>query len=146
MILVLITIALGTLIVIALISVLTGGNLQKTIDIDTITSTGNVNQTSMTFSFENLMSSFYIDNLQGAIILIIVLIGIVVLIGIRIFDSGLSDSTIKSLTIFIEYLGLWLIFSTISYPLIVSIEVIGGFLYLFLTILFVIGVFQKSQN
>ena len=143
---VLITIALGTLVVIALISVLTGGNLQKTIDIDTITSTGTVNQTSAIFSIENLMSTFYIDNAQGAIILIIALIGIIVVIGFRIFDIGLADETIRNLTIFIEYLVLWFIFSTLAYPLIISIEFFGGFIYLFLTIIYVIGIFQKSQS
>lgn len=140
---ILIAISLGTLIVISLISVLTGGNFDKTIDVDLIESTGNVNQSTTTFDFGNLSTVFYIDEFQGAIVIIIGLIAILVLLGFRILNSGLSDETVKTLTTFIEYMVLWLIFSVLSYPLIISIQVIGGFLYIFLTILFVIGVFQE---
>lgn len=140
---ILIAISLGTLIVISLISVLTGGNFDETITSDSITSTGLVNQSTTTYEFGNLSTVFYIDEFQGAIIIIIGLIGILILLGFRILNSGLSDETVKTLTVFIEYLILWLIFSVLSYPLIISIEVIGGFLYIFLTILFVIGVFQE---
>lgn len=90
--------------------------------------------------------SFQIDEVFGAITILIVILSIVVIIGIRIFDSGLSDEAIRTITVIFMYLGIWALMSTFAHPLILQIEVFGALIYVILTIIYVIGIFQKITN
>lgn len=137
---ILLIISLGTIIILAVISTLTGKG--------TFTTNGNSYLDEGTQTSWNLYTTegMYIDQFEGAIIILIVVVMIVCVIGIRIWNSGLSDSSIRTYTVIIFYASLWGIFSALAYDLIVAIEQFGAFLYIFMTILFVIGVFQKINN
>lgn len=141
---ILLIISLGTIIVMALVSILTGGNLDVPLSQDTINP--RVNSTNTELALFNLQESFYIDELTGALVILISVIGIAVLIGIRVLNSGLSDQAQGTMTTVVFYVALWLVFSALSNNLIQSIEVIGSILYIILTIAFAIGVFQKVQK
>lgn len=140
----LILIALGTLIVLALLSVLIGGSFETSNINNSITS--KVNGTTNAFTINNISSSFYIDELTGTLIILIAILGVSAILGLRVINTGLSDESVRTLTILIFYLVVWLVFSALAYSLIVSIEVIGAFLYVVLTILFTLGVFQKIHS
>lgn len=84
-----------------------------------------------------------IDEVEGAIVIIIVLIALVVLVGIQVVGSGLSDTSGKAVMTLVAYISVWGIFSTLSYDLIISIEAFGTIIYLILTIMYAVGVIQQ---
>lgn len=84
-----------------------------------------------------------IDSITGAIAIIIALVAIAVVVGIQILGSGISEQSIKAIIIVVGYASIWGIFSTLSLNLIIAIEIFGTIIYLFLTILYVIGVMEK---
>lgn len=138
----LILLTLTILIVIALFSMIIGGSLE-TQNAELINVNGTSAGTQSNFDFFNLSNQFYIDGLAGMIVIIIVIIAISCLVGLRIFSSGLSENSVKILTIGITYIAIWSIFSTLAYPLIIEIQVFGLIIYLILTIGYVIGIVQK---
>lgn len=138
----LIAISLGILIIISLFSIITGSSI-KEIGSENLTAVGTTNQTTESFSISNIGATFYIDEFQGAIVIIIALLIIAVIIGLNIFGSGLSDQSVRIITLGLVYYGIWSIFSVLSYTLIVSIEVIGALVYIILTVMFTIGLIQK---
>ena len=84
-----------------------------------------------------------IDSITGAIAIIIALVAIAVVVGIQILGSGISEQSVKAIIIVVGYASIWGIFSTLSLNLIIAIEIFGTIIYLFLTILYVIGVMEK---
>lgn len=136
---------LSILIVIALFSILIGGSLSSS-EAELININATNSGSSSNFDFYNLSQQFYIDGLVGMLIVIIVIISISALIGLRIFSSGLSENSVKMLTLGITYVSIWSMFSTLAYPLIAGIEVFGFFIYIILTIGFVLGIIQKFQE
>lgn len=138
----LVLLTLSILIIIALFSLLIGGSLE-TQNAELININGTSAGSQSNFDFFNLSNQFYVDGLAGMIVIIIVVIAISCLVGLRIFSSGLSENSVKMLTLGITYIAIWSIFSTLAYPLIVDIEVFGLIIYLILTIGYVIGIIQK---
>jgi len=138
----LIEISLTILIVISLFSVITGSSL-KEIGIQSLTGSGDFNETTSTFDISNINTTFYIDEFSGALVIIISIMIISTLIGLQIMGSGLSEQSVRIITIGISYFGIWTIFSVLSYQLIISIEIIGTLIYITLTIIFTIGIIQK---
>lgn len=141
----LILLTLGILIIIALFSIVIGGNLE-TISSQTIDINGTTSGSSSNFDFSNLSQSFYIDDLVGAIVIIIIIISLSALLGLRIFSSGLSENSVKMLTLGISYIAIWSMFSVLSYPLISDIQVFGFIIYIILTLGYVIGIIQKFME
>lgn len=138
----LIAISLGILIVISLFAIITGSGI-KEIGSENIAGYGTVNQSTSFYNISNVSAMFYIDEFAGGLVILIAIMIIAVIIGINIFGFGLSDQSVKILTIGLTYYGIWSIFSVLSYSLIVSIEVIGSLIYIILTIVFTIGLIQK---
>ena len=141
----LIAISLGILIVISLFAIITGSGI-KEIGSESITGSATVNQSTSLYNISNVSAMFYIDEFAGMLVILIAIMIIAVIIGINIFGFGLSDQSVKILTIGLTYYGIWSIFSVLSYSLIVSIEVIGSLIYIILTIVFTIGLIQKFTN
>jgi len=87
--------------------------------------------------------TFGLDETIGAILILTVVAVAVGIIGIRIFGSGFGETTVKYITLILTYVGIWMLFSLIAYPLIISITGLGTLIYLGLTIAYTIGVIQK---
>lgn len=141
----LIAISLGILIIISLFAIITGSSI-KEIGAENISSTGTVNDTSSSYDISNIGATFYIDEFTGALVIIIAIMIIATLIGLQILGSGLSDTSVKIISIGITYYGIWSIFSILSYELILSIEVVGALMYIILTVVFTIGLVQKFSG
>ena len=141
----LILLSLTCLIMISIFAMVTGESI-KDIGLEGITASGNVNNTYTTYNITNLGQTFFIDEFVGAIVIIIAIISICAIIGIRIFNTGLSDQSIKMITLGITYISIWSIFSTLSYDLIISIEIIGSLLYVLLTVIYILGIIQKFME
>lgn len=138
----LIEISLTILIIISLFSVITGSSL-KEIGVESLTGSGTFNETTSTFDISSINTTFYIDEFAGALVIIITIMIIATLIGLQIMGSGLSEHSVRIITIGISYFGIWSIFSVLSYQLILSIEIVGTLIYITLTIIFTIGIIQK---
>jgi len=138
----LIEISLTILIVISLFSVITGSSL-KEISIESFESSGQFNETTSSWDFSNINTTFYIDEFAGALVIIITIMVIACLLGLQIMGSGLSEPSVRILTIGISYFGVWSIFSILSYQLIISIEIVGTLIYIVLTIIYTIGIINK---
>ena len=141
----LILLSLAILIIIALFSIMIGGNLQ-TIESSVIDVNATSGGSSSNFDFSDLSQAFYIDDIVGAIVIIIIIISLSALLGLRIFSSGLSENSVKMLTLGISYIAIWSMFSVLSYSLIVDIEVFGLIIYIILTLAYVIGIMQKFME
>lgn len=138
----LVEISLAILVIISLFSVITGSSL-KEIGVESLTGSGQFNETTSSFDISSINTTFYIDEFAGALVIIITIMIIATLIGLQIMGSGLSEQSVRILTIGISYFGIWSIFSVLSYELIISIEIVGVLIYITLTIIFTIGIIQK---
>ncbi len=134
------------LFVLVIFNLVLGNNLLSNIydieiDVEAI-----VDGTPATYEIMGSSVSFGITELEGMIVLLIVIITIASIVGIQILGSGLSDSSVRTLTIVIFYAGLWTMLSALVFNLINTIEIFGYLIYITLTIAYVLGVFQKIQG
>lgn len=83
---------------------------------------------------------FSIDAYTGAIVWLVVITAIGVGAGIAVLGSGLSDVSVNLLYKAIFYGVVWGILSIFPAPLIFSIDLFGGLIYVSLTIIYVIAV------
>ena len=89
---------------------------------------------------------FSIDELQGAIVILIAITVGIAFVGIKVLGSGLSDPSVKVIITATVYTGLWLVLSVLASSLIFSIEIFGAIIYVVLTIIYVIGVIEKISE
>jgi len=82
----------------------------------------------------------------GGIAIIVLIAGISIVIGIQVLGSGLSDTTVKVLTILTAYGSLWIILSLLSMPLLFEIQLFGLLIYTILTLIYVIGMIEKISE
>ena len=78
--------------------------------------------------------------------IVVLIAGLSIIIGLQILGSGLSDTTVKVLTIIISYTTLWLILSLLAFPLIMEIHTFGLIIYTVLSLIFVIGLVQMVSE
>jgi hypothetical protein len=86
------------------------------------------------------------DALSGTLLIIIIAITIVAVIGLRIFDSGLSEHSIKVISTGLLYGGIWLSLSVLGYGMLNAIPVFGSILWVILTLMYSIGVINKFNS
>lgn len=141
----LIEISLLILIVLSLFSVITGASL-KEVSAETLGGSGQFNETTTAFDISDVNTFFYIDEFQGALVIIITVMVIATLFGLQIMGSGFSSTSVRIITIGVSYYGVWGVFSVLSYNLIISIEIIGALIYIVLTIMFSIGILNKFSE
>jgi len=89
---------------------------------------------------------FNIDLIIGAIAIITVIAVISIGVGIQVLGSGLSETSVKMIITALAYMGLWLVLSVLSMPLIFSIEIFGTLIYVGLTLGYVLGVVEKMTG
>jgi len=82
----------------------------------------------------------------GGISIIILIAGVSIIIGLQVLGSGLSDTTVKVLTILTAYGSLWIILSLLSMPLLFESLLFGLLIYTILTLIFVIGIIEKISE
>lgn len=133
-------VCLMILLSITLFSIITGNNL-ITVGIDEAYSfTQTLNGTITEVELPDIATSLFLDPLIQAVIWISIIAGIIIISSITVLSSGLSEIGSKWIGYSIFYISIWIILSTLSFPLITSIELIGVIIYITLTILYAIGV------
>lgn len=136
-------ICIGIMLLLTLLSVISGNSfigLSSSFDVDT---EALVNGTTSEFAIADTTAVFSIDPLQGAIIWIVVIVGLGVAVGIQVLGSGLSENSVHLIFMGTFYISLWTILSVLAMNLIISIEIFGSVIYLTLTILYAIGCIQN---
>lgn len=126
-----------------LLSLLTGSGTVIQINIDT--TDPNI-FTNSSYSVTQFGLNFSINESLAWISLLIVIVTIASVVGIQVFGSGLSDSSVHTITIVSFYVGFWLILTVFAYSLLESIQVFGLLIYFFLTLLYLYGISQKFST
>ena len=143
----LVNIALIPLLVLTFIAIIFGSSFVSiTIEQEAISTWLKLNNTLTESRIEQINTTINIDELTGAIAIIIALAMITSVIGLRVLGSGLSDESVRTLTIAIIYTSIWTILSILAYSLFAIIELFGLLIYVCLTIIFVIGVIEKISG
>lgn len=94
---------------------------------------------------DNNYAAFNVEMTTGVIALIIAMSAVAVLAGLRLFSSGLSETSIKIIYNSTVYYGLWGIFSALSYPLFLAIPILGVFGWFILTLIYSLGYFEQVK-
>jgi hypothetical protein len=94
-------------------------------------------------SSTTINNTFSIDPFWGLIGVIITIAIIGALFGIQLAGFGLSEQSVKMLIITITYVGLWGLFSILSFDLLMSIPIFGSIIWIILTIVYAVGVMKK---
>lgn len=102
-----------------------------------------INGTTTTYN-SSQVGTFSLDSVSGALTWIIVIVALVSAIGLNVFGSGLSETSVKTILIATIWTCVFGIFSLFAYPLINSIPYnLGNLFFIFLTIIFCVGVFKQ---
>jgi len=138
----LITISLIAMIIITLLSIISGNSfIGNTGGFDT-SATVIINGSTSTLDLEG-SELFYIDPVLGFIIMFVAIGVLVGLLGFNVVGSGLSDTAIRVILWVTVHGAIWGLFSVLSMSLIVAIELYGSLIYIGLTGMYVFGVIQK---
>ncbi len=141
----LVALSLTLLGVLGVFSVILGGTWSGIGGGSLVSETVLVNGTATTLEYVQDWS-FSITELEGAIGWLTAIVGLVAVIGIRLFGSGLSDQTVRITTLVIVYSSIWTLLSIPAFPLITSIEIFGPLIYIVLTIGYAVGVIQNFDS
>lgn len=87
----------------------------------------------------DISQTININPFVDGIVILIILAAIGGAIGIKVLASGLSERSIYILSSTIFLSGIWVGLSIWSYGWISSIETFGTFIYVFITLMYVVG-------
>lgn len=142
----LVGITLAIMLLLTILSIIFGQNFGSGIVDSTTEGLTLINGTSTTVVLGKGDVLFSIDLIEGSIPIMAVMLVVVILLGITALATGLSPQTVKLGTFLIFFIGFWVLLSVNAEPLIRSIEIFGGLLYVVLTIGYTIGVFQTLSG
>lgn len=139
-------ITLAIMLLLTILSIVFGQNFGSGLVDTTTEGLTLINGTSTTVVLGKGDVLFSIDSIEGAIPIMAAMLVVVILLGITALATGLSPQTVKIGTFLIFYIGIWVLLSVNAEPLIRSIEIFGGLLYVVLTIGYTFGVFQSLSG
>jgi len=87
-----------------------------------------------------------ITSLQGALLIITVIMMVSSVVGIKVFGSGLDSFTVETITKGTFYFGFFGILSTLAYPMIADLYMLGSFFYFILTVMYIYGFVQNLHS
>jgi hypothetical protein len=130
----------------SLFNIVLGGTWTSISDIHSISNTAVINGTASSFAVSGQDWVFSIDPISGAAVWLVVIVSIAALVGIRIFGSGLSEQSVRVAIMAIVYANIWTVLSVGASPLMWSIPVFVGMIYISITIVYTVGVIQKIDG
>lgn len=102
-----------------------------------------------TYIVEQETALFEIDTsvfIVAGIALLITLGFVAGITGIQILSSGLSPASVKIIIMVASYTGLWYALSAICINLIASIQIFGSIIYIGITLMYIVGIFQNLSG
>lgn len=91
-------------------------------------------------------ATFSIDPIAGAVTWIAILVGLGCVIGIKIFGSGLSSTSVHLAFMGIFYTVAWSFLSSLALPFLNAIPIFGYTMYLLFTIAYAVGCIFKEGS
>lgn len=95
---------------------------------------------------ENDNFSFNLASSLGIIGIIIAAMALAAIVGIRVLGSGVNTFSVSTIVLGTVFLALWGIFSYLAISMITAASLLGVFFYMFLTILYMLGVVQQFSG
>lgn len=92
---------------------------------------------------QNYTVNFQVATSYGLIALIIGIMALAAIVGIRVFSTGISESSANTIIKGTAYLSLWAMFSITSLGLITSIPLFGPVIYFALSGIYTLGIMQQ---
>lgn len=86
------------------------------------------------------LQGFSIYSSLGILAIVILIIGVALVVGLHFLGSGESETGVMTIIKGGSYLGLWGCFSVVAGGLIGSIPILGALFWLFLTLVYTLGV------
>ena len=141
-----VAITLTIMMLLTVVSVVFGQNFGSGIVDTTTEGTTVINGSSTTIVLGQGDVLFSLDAIEGAIPIMVTMLIVFILLGITALATGLSPQTVKIGGFLIFYIGIWVLLSINAEPLIRSISIFGGLLYVVLTTGYTVGVFQSLSG
>ena len=141
-----IILGLGILLVLTLLNVFAGGGFIGNSTTMTADYTVLINGTGQTVNYEDQTIALGLGELEGAIAWFLIIAVVVALLCFQIIGTGVGEIGQRTIRTTIIYTGLWSVLSVTSWALIMSIASFGWLIWLTLTIIYAIGVFQKMGD
>lgn len=140
----LIGLSLGILVILSFLSMVSGNDfIGSTISAD-IDASAVVDGGTKTFELDYMSLPFTISpELATGIVIFSSLMVIAGLVGLNILGSGLNETASRYIIILLFYMGIWGLFSSLAWDLIISIEGFGYIIYMLLSIAYIGGVSKK---
>lgn len=127
------------LIFLTFISLISGNDFISNAFSESYTYQQSINGSVSSIDIEGTNVDFSLDPLILAIIWISIIGGVAIGSSIVVLSSGLSESGSRWLVGIIFFTSIWLMFTSLPYPLINSIGTIGYYIYFAMTIFYAIG-------
>lgn len=105
-----------------------------------VTQSVNGSDTSIEYDLYGVPITFDIQS--GALAIILSSLVLVVIVGINIVGSGMSDFGGKAIYITVLFYGMWVFFSTLGIGMYTAIPVFGWIAYLVMTIVYSMGIME----
>ncbi|MFX1501187.1 MAG: hypothetical protein ACFFDH_09520 [Promethearchaeota archaeon] len=105
----------------------------------------NVLVNGTTTNFQGGYGSFVfgIDSVTGMISAIWFIGAIAIGVGIHVLGSGLGETAQRYFTLGVIYLGIWGALTTLTWNLIIAIQIFGAIIYILLTVGYAVGCISK---
>jgi hypothetical protein len=87
-----------------------------------------------------------VDTLTGAFAIVVGLAALSAVVGIQVFGSGISEQSVRIISLIVGWGAVWGVFSALGWNLINSIEIFGYLIWVALTILYAYGVLSKISE
>ena len=139
----LIGITLFVMFILVIFSLISGNSMIGTPIYEVISTELIDNGTSTVIDFSVVNGVFGVSELSVGLMIITVLVGVAVAFSAQVVGTGLSEPGTRMIIYSAFYVSLWIILSLLAEPLIRSIEVFGGLIYMLLTITYVVGVMKS---
>jgi len=132
-------IALIPLVVLSLISVIFGSSF-------TAIEVSYIKYNYVDRDFPTMKVLFEIDDITYGISFLVLITAGVVLAGFQFLGSGLSDTSVRTILVLVVYVALWTVLSMLSIDLLFLNKAVGGIIYTFLCLIYIIGVGQTLSE
>lgn len=143
----LLTLPLAVMLLLSLVSFVSGGNLSNgSIDLAGGGSI-DVNGTSGSVNLPNQQAqSFNIWTTEGAIVILIAVLAVGIVAGVTVFGSGISTTAQKMIILGTGLFGLWACLSITSQNIFSNGGVFGSIIWIALTIMYVLGFIMQATG
>lgn len=136
-------ICISIMLVLTLFSVISGNSFLGVSDSTGYSGSTWINGSETLVEVGDSALTFQVTELQGALLIIVVIAIAVSLLSIKFLGSGIGTVGVQTLRTSIMYGAIWGVLSVLVVELILAIYLFGGFIYIGITFAYVYGVIKQ---